>query len=50
MANLLTAPPDHDTAEVAFLVDDAWQGRGLGTAMAPAKTRDDVTCRRASSD
>jgi len=34
VANLVTAPPDHDTAEVAFLVADAWQGRGLGTALA----------------
>jgi GNAT superfamily N-acetyltransferase len=34
VANLVTTPPDHDTAEMAFLVDDAWQGRGLGTALA----------------
>jgi GNAT superfamily N-acetyltransferase len=34
VANLLTGSRAPGTAEVAFLVDDAWQGRGLGTAMA----------------
>ncbi|QFY10795.1 GNAT family N-acetyltransferase [Nonomuraea phyllanthi] len=38
MANLLfTADPG--TAELAFLVEDRWQGRGLGTAMARALVR-----------
>ncbi|MCA9262164.1 MAG: GNAT family N-acetyltransferase [Planctomycetales bacterium] len=29
----LVADPDHRTAEYAILVEDAWQGRGLGAAM-----------------
>ncbi|MEV4476005.1 GNAT family N-acetyltransferase [Nonomuraea salmonea] len=33
MANLLFTP-DPGIAEMAFLVEDRWQGRGLGTAMA----------------
>ncbi|MEV0386101.1 GNAT family N-acetyltransferase [Nonomuraea sp. NPDC050643] len=38
MANLLFTP-DPGIAEMAFLVEDRWQGRGLGTAMARTLVR-----------
>ncbi|WP_219465796.1 GNAT family N-acetyltransferase [Nonomuraea rhizosphaerae] len=39
MANLMFTP-DPGIAEMAFLVEDRWQGRGLGTAMARMLVRE----------
>lgn len=29
----LVADPDHDTAEFAVIIPDAWQGRGIGRSL-----------------